>query len=95
MNSENYHHPYRPDGNFRAAVDEVVERNTEQARETFVDDFHGGHAPAHDTFLRCHVVRAYTSLGRIRFGFFGFARDAAQQRVYFVLGEKFLAHGIK
>ena len=76
---------YRADCDLRAATDEVEEPDAQQARETLVDQFERGHAPAHDALLRGDVVGAYVGFVAPPFGFVSFAADAFEQVVNFFL----------
>ena len=69
----------------------VEQANAQESREALVDDFHGGHARAHDTFLRRQVVRANATCvatSVVGFCFFGILGNATQERVDFILGKK-------
>ncbi len=49
---------YGGHGNFRRPAQQVVQADSEQAREALVDHLERGHAPAHDAHLVLEVVRA-------------------------------------
>jgi hypothetical protein len=72
----------------------VVEKADAQVTgKTLIDQFERRHAPADDSLLRSEIVgtRALASLIN-RLGFVGFAADALEQGVDFILGEEIGAH---
>src|SRR3990167_389110 len=85
---------HRTDRDLRAAADEVEQAQPQVAREAFVDDLHGGHAPPHDALLAGEVVAAHpVGGGSVLLQLLALAGDAFQQGVDFFLGQKRVGHG--
>jgi hypothetical protein len=86
-------YPYRADRDLGAAVHVVEQADAQVAGKALIDQFERGHAPADDALLRSEIVGtraiAASSTG---FGFVGFAADALEQGVDFILGEEIGAH---
>ena len=82
-------HLDRTDRNLRTAVHVVEQADAQVTGKALVDELHRRHSAADDAFLRGKVVRANAAfvlgatLRLVRF-----SRDAAQQGIYFILGEK-------
>jgi hypothetical protein len=87
-------HPYRAHRDLGAAVHVVEQADAQVAGKTLIDQFERRHAPANDSFLRSEVVRARAigPVPRRRLGLVGFAADALEQGVDFILREEIGAH---
>jgi len=71
----------------------VEEADAQVTGKAFIDQFERRHAPTNDSFLRAEVVRARTTALIFRLlRFVGFAADALEQGVDFILREEIGAH---
>lgn len=84
--------PYWSRGDICAATHEVEQTEAQEARETLVDDFKGGHAPAYDALLGCQVVGAKTGVSCILPGVYGAAVHTPEKGVHLFTRKEILFH---